>query len=287
MNKILVTGASGQLAQEIQRIENSYDNEFFFADKSVLDILETQAVENFINANSIDAIINCAAYTNVDKAEDEQSLADAVNYIAVKNLAQISLKHNIKLLHVSTDYVFDGKNFQPYTEEDVTNPQTVYGKSKQDGEKAILDLQVPNSAIIRTSWLYSSFGNNFVKTIIRLAKDKDELNVVADQVGSPTYAHELANTLVKLLHSLTCKDTQIYHFANQGICSWYDFAHKIVHTCKLDCNIKAIESKEYPTKAKRPYFSVLNTGKIRADMNIDIPHWEESLLVCLKKMKEV
>jgi len=303
MNNILVTGANGQLGSEIRELSCEYENNYFFTDRSELDISNEQAVNDFVNANNIDVIINCAAYTAVDKAEDDEDNADKINHLAVKYLSSIAKEKNIKLVHVSTDYVFDGKNYKPYTEEDVVSPNSVYGKTKLDGEKAMQETNPKNSIIIRTSWVYSSFGANFVKTMLRLGKDKDELGVIFDQVGTPTYARDLARVILEILLQLDSRvkpendedchsqldwesNVEIYHYSNEGVLSWYDFAKEIMRMAKLECKINPIETKEYPTPASRPYFSLLNKAKIKKEFNIEIPYWKDSLDKCLKIMGE-
>ena len=282
MNKILVTGANGQVAKEIKEIVEG-DERFIFSSKDKLDITDFKKLEGFLETNNIKTIINCAGYTNVDKAESEKELALKVNFEGVKNLAELSRKFNIKLIHLSTDYVFDGKNYKPYVESDKTNPVNFYGISKLKGEEAIKELNSKNSIIIRTSWVYSKYGNNFVKTILKYSKEKDELNVVYDQIGSPTYSKDLAEVLLLLVE----KDIYgIYHFSNEGVLSWYDFAKEIVKMAKIDCKINPIESFEYPLPASRPHFSLLNKSKIKKELNIDLPYWKDSLDECLRELGE-
>ena len=284
MSKVLVTGANGQLGSEIKELASS--DEFYFTDSGSLDIADFDAVLEFIIENSIDVIINCAAYTAVDKAEEEIELADKINHLAVKNLAQIAKNNTIKLIHVSTDYVYDGKNYKPYVEDDKTNPQSVYGKTKLAGEEALKKINPKDSIIIRTSWVYSSFGNNFVKTMLRLGKDRDELGVIYDQVGTPTYARDLAKVILDIYSKLQSEKTEIYHYTNEGVLSWYDFAKEIMKMAKLECGINPIETYQYPTPASRPHFSVLNKSKIKNKFNIEIPYWKDSLSNCLVKLGE-
>ncbi len=286
MINVLVSGSNGQLGSEIRELSTSYLYSFFFTDKETLDITNELYIKNFVKTNSIDVIINCAGYTAVDKAEIEKDLADKINHIAVKNLAQISRENNIKLIHISTDYVFDGKNYQPYKEEDVTNPQSIYGKSKLEGENAIIEHDLVNSIIIRTSWVYSSFGNNFLKTMLRLGKEKKELAVIFDQVGTPTYAKDLAKTILDIIPKINNKKTEIFNYSNEGVLSWYDFAKEIMEMAKLSCMINPIETKDYPTPAKRPHYSVLNKSKIKSTFKIEIPYWKDSLDDCLRKLGE-
>ncbi|MDL2251221.1 dTDP-4-dehydrorhamnose reductase [Odoribacter sp. OttesenSCG-928-J03] len=282
---ILITGAKGQLGLELQKIGFTALDEEFYTDVDELDITDYDAVEDFVSKNEIDTIINCAAYTAVDKAEDEQEVATEINTKAVANLAKIAYNNDCLLVHISTDYVFDGMAEEPYTEKSKTNPQSVYGHTKLAGEKAILSsgcLEI----IIRTSWLYSEFGSNFVKTIKRLATEKEELNVVADQIGSPTYAVDLAKAIVAIVTDNELVDkTGIYHFSNEGVCSWYEFAKEIVKQLKLSCVINPVTTDQYPTKAKRPAYSVMDKSKIKKAFNIDIPEWKDGLKRCLKAMQ--
>jgi len=284
MANVLVTGSNGQLGSEIKEL-SSNDN-FYFTDSKSLDISEFALVEKFVKEKEIDVIINCAAYTAVDKAEEEQTKADKINHLSVKNLAQIVKNNGIKLIHVSTDYVFDGKNYKPYTEDDATNPQSVYGKTKLAGEEAIKAITPKNSIIIRTSWVYSSYGNNFVKTMLRLGKERDELGVIYDQVGTPTYARDLAKSILEIYPKLENEKPEIYNYTNEGVLSWYDFSKEIMKMAKLSCKINPIETHEYPTPAKRPHYSLLNKAKIKKDFSVDIPYWKDSLSECLVKLGE-
>ena len=287
MLNILVTGANGQLGSEIRKLSINYPYRFYFTDKEELDIANLEDIKKYIAKNSINTLINCAAYTAVDKAEFNQELADAINHKAVKNLANISKEKEIKLIHISTDYIFDGKNFKPYIEKDLPNPQNIYGKTKLDGEKAVQEINPKNSIIIRTSWVYSSYGNNFVKTMLRLGKEKKELKVVFDQIGTPTYARDLAKTILDIAPIVQNEKVEVYHYSNEGVASWYDFAKEIMYIAKLDCKINPIETKEYPTPAKRPYYSVLNKNKIKSTFDIDIPYWKDSLNNCLQRLGEI
>ncbi|MDB0004174.1 dTDP-4-dehydrorhamnose reductase, partial [Flavobacteriaceae bacterium] len=240
MNNILVTGGNGQLGSELKEIAPNYqDYNFLFTDVKDLDITNHSAVAAFIENNNITVILNCAAYTAVDKAESEPELADAINHLAVANFAQIAKDKNIKLIHISTDYVFDGTNHKPYLETDTPNPQSVYGKTKLDGELAMQQINPANSIIIRTSWVYSKFGNNFVKTMLRLAETRDEISVVADQIGSPTNAADLAKSILDILPQISNETVELFHYSNEGVCSWYDFAKAIF-------DIKAIAIKVNP-----------------------------------------
>lgn len=284
MVNILVTGANGQLGSELKALSNAYPYTFFFTCKDQLDMTDKHAVADFIETYTIHAIINCAAYTAVDKAESEQECADKINHQAVKHLALIAKERNIKLVHISTDYVFDGMNHKPYLETDGTNPQSVYGKTKRDGENALLHVKLPNSIIIRTSWVYSSHGTNFVKTMLRLGKERERLGVIFDQVGTPTYARDLAQVILEILPNINNAQTEIYHYSNEGVTSWYDFAQEIMKMAKLTCKVSSIETKEYPTPVKRPHYSLLNKSKIKKDFGILIPYWKDSLGECLKKL---
>ena len=273
-DKILVTGANGQLGTELQKLLPNA----MFADVDVLDITDLEAVKKFVADNQIDTIINCAAYTAVDKAEDDAELAQKINEYGPRNLAL----SGAKIIHISTDYVFAGTNHKPYLPEDETNPVSVYGKTKRAGELAVLD-NAKVAVIIRTAWLYSTHGNNFIKTMRRLGAERESLNVVADQIGSPTFAGDLAQAIVTILPQMNETNKGIYHYTNEGVCSWYDFATEIVNLSGLVCKVNPIPSSAYPTKAIRPLYSVLNKEKIKNVFNIEIPHWKESLVKCLKQ----
>lgn len=285
-NNILVTGANGQLGQEIKVLSANYSAEttFFFTDKEDLDITQLEDVELFIKENSIDVVINCAAYTAVDQAEDDIKIADLINHIAVENLGKVSKKHDLKLIHVSTDYVFNGEAFLPYREDTETSPKSVYGKTKLEGEQSLVDLKLSNAIIIRTAWVYSEFGANFVKTMLRLGNERDQLGIIYDQIGSPTYAHDLATVILTILPKIKNNKIETYHYTNEGVCSWYDFAKAIFEIKKIECAVSAILSSAYPTKATRPHYSVLNKEKIKDKFAIEIPHWRESLKACLGKI---
>jgi len=283
MNNILVTGGNGQLGSELKEIiPNFSDYNFLFTDVSDLDITVHDEVRAFIESNNINVIINCAAYTAVDKAESEPELSNAINHLAVANFAQMAKDKNIKLIHVSTDYVFDGTNHKPYVESDVPNPQSVYGQTKLDGELAMQQINPANSIIIRTSWVYSKFGNNFVKTMLRLAETRDEISVVADQIGSPTNAADLAETILSILPQVSNETVELFHYSNEGVCSWYDFAKAIFDIKSIDIEVNAIESTEYPTAAERPFYSVLNKERIKEVFQIEIPFWKDSIIKNLK-----
>lgn len=284
MKKVLVTGGNGQLGSELRRLpQDDLSAKFLFTDLPELDITSPTAVRQYIEKNRPDIIINCAAYTQVDKAESEPDIAFRVNAEAVKILSQEAVRAGAGLIHISTDFVFDGSKNTPYSEEDMPNPLSVYGKSKLEGERYALEAGM----VIRTSWLYSSSGQNFLKTILRLGKERDEIRVVFDQVGTPTYAGDLAQAIRALVHRYvtmhTVPEKEIFHFSNEGVCSWYDFAHEIIHLAKLPCRILPIETHEYPLPARRPAYSVLNKNKIRQHLGIIIPHWTESLRACMNE----
>jgi dTDP-4-dehydrorhamnose reductase len=286
MFNILVTGSNGQLGSEIKELSPEYDYHFFFTDRTTLDITDTKAIKEFVEKNTIVAIINCAAYTAVDKAEDDEVNADKINHLAVKYLTQIAKEKKIKLIHVSTDYVFDGTSFKPYTEEDITNPNGIYGVTKLAGEIAMENINSSDSIIIRTSWVYSSFGANFVKTMLRLGKERDSLGVIYDQVGTPTYAKDLAKMILDILPQISNTKVEIYNYSNEGVLSWYDFAKEIMRMAKLECQINPIETVDYPTPASRPHYSLLNKSKIKKEFNLSIPYWKDSLDECLTIMGE-
>ncbi|MCT7574653.1 dTDP-4-dehydrorhamnose reductase [Aliarcobacter butzleri] len=283
---VLITGSNGQLGSEIKELSNLYSYNFFFTDKTNIDITSKDNVKDFCQTNNINVIINCAAYTAVDKAESDIENADLVNRKAVKKLALVSKELNIKLIHISTDYVFDGKSFKPYCEEFQTNPQSIYGKTKLDGENEMRDINPLNSIIIRTSWVYSYYGNNFVKTMLRLGKEKESLGVIFDQVGTPTYAAHLAKIILDIIPNIKNDKVEIYNYSNEGVLSWYDFAKEIMKMAKLNCKINPIETYQYPTPAKRPHFSLLNKKKIKSMFNIEIAYWKDGLDDCLRRLGE-
>ncbi|WP_152018788.1 dTDP-4-dehydrorhamnose reductase [Aliarcobacter butzleri] len=283
---VLVTGSNGQLGSEIKELSNLYSYNFFFTNRTNIDITNKDNIKDFCQTNNINVIINCAAYTAVDKAESDIENADLVNRKAVKKLAIVSSELNIKLIHISTDYVFDGKNFKPYKEEFQTNPQSIYGKTKLDGEKELINVNPKNSIIIRTSWVYSFYGNNFVKTMLRLGKEKESLGVIFDQVGTPTYAAHLAKIILDIIPNIKNNKVEIYNYSNEGVVSWYDFAKEIMKMAKINCKINPIESFQYPTPAVRPHYSLLNKAKIKKEFNIEIPYWKDGLDDCLKRLDE-
>ena len=273
----LITGCNGQLGTEIKKLLP----DAICADVDTLDITDAIAVKKFISENKIDLIINCAAYTAVDMAESNIELATKINVDGPKNLAQ----SGAKLIHISTDYVFDGTGHTPYTPSDATNPTSVYGKTKRDGELAVIE----NSkcyVIIRTAWLYSPYGNNFVKTMRRLGSERESINVVSDQIGTPTYAADLASAIVKIIPQMTEEKSGIYHFTNMGVCSWYDFATEIMELSGLNCLVNPIKTAQYPTPATRPSYSVLDKDVIKDIFDIKIPHWKDGLRRCISELNK-
>lgn len=283
--KILVTGANGQLGNEMKNIlEKECPGITFYTDIQELDLLDAQAVELFVLKNEITHIVNCAAYTAVDRAEEDKAMCAAVNIDAVKNIANAADAVGAKIIHISTDYVFDGTAHRPYKESDKVNPISQYGTTKRTGETALIAL-APDSIIIRTSWLYSPYGNNFVKTMIRLGKERNQLKVVCDQVGTPTYARDLAKAIYAILISHQWVEG-IYHFSNEGACSWYDFTKSIHRIAGIKtCEVLPIPTEDYPTAATRPAYSILNKSKIKATYGVEIPYWEESLQECIKRLE--
>lgn len=284
---VLVTGATGQLGSEIQSLASHYLNyTFTFTDRDTLDLSNLCKMEDYFDHRRFDAIINCAAYTAVDKAESESELADAINHRAVSMLAKIAKRDNSTLIHISTDYVYDGKHHRPYVESDPTDPQGVYGRTKQDGENAILQVAPKNTLIIRTSWVYSSFGNNFVKTMLRLGRERETLGVIYDQVGTPTYARDLAQAILDILPNVENETPGIFHYSNEGVASWYDFAKAVFDLCGIECTVNPITTDQYPTPAARPHYSLLNKARIKNDFGITLPYWRDSLRECLKELGE-
>ena len=283
--KILVTGSDGQLGRSIQQRNSLYpDFKFDFTDIDQLDITDKSALKLHIEATKPDVIIHCAAYTAVDKAEGEREKAFLLNATAVEYLARLALENEILLIHISTDFVFDGKSNKPYIEEDIAQPISTYGKSKLAGEKAILKY-APNAIIFRTSWLYSEYGHNFVKTILRLAAERSEIKVVSDQVGTPTYAGDLADAILKILQSnYQPNGVQLVHYSNEGFASWYDFAEEIIEINNLKCTVHPIKTDEYPLPAKRPNYSVMSKEKFKQYFHTNILEWKESLKVFLKNL---
>jgi dTDP-4-dehydrorhamnose reductase len=287
---ILVTGSNGQLGSEIKELSVNYkDFNFLYRDLPQLNICREDALSKFILNQNIDVVINCAAFTEVDQAEENSEIAEQVNSLGVHNLVKALEKVNGKLVHISTDYVFDGTKSEPYEELDHVNPLGVYGKTKRGGELAIINSDL-DAIFIRTSWLYSSFGNNFVKTMNRLGNETSSLNVISDQIGTPTYARDLAKVCLDIISiSETDKISnkgKIYHYSNEGVASWYDFACSVMELSGSNCKVKPIQTKDYPTVVKRPHFSVLNKTKIKNNFKIEIPYWKESLKDCISKLKQ-
>lgn len=280
---ILITGCNGQLGNEMQLLEKvNTQHQYFNTDVAQLDITNPEAIEEFVNNNAIDIIVNCAAFTAVDKAESSQELCHLLNAKAPEYLAAAVAKRGGYLVQVSTDYVFDGTNHTPYTEDEATCPNSVYGSTKLEGEKLAM-AACANTMIIRTAWLYSTFGNNFVKTMIRLGQEKPELGVIFDQIGTPTYAGDLAAAIMAAInHGIV---PGIYHFSNEGVISWYDFTKAIHRIAGItSCHVKPLHTTEYPTPAARPHYSVLDKTKIKQTYGIEIPYWEESLEKCVAKL---
>lgn len=285
MQKILVTGCNGQLGSEMQVAANRFPSfQYIYTDVAELDICDKNTLDSFVKENAVNIIVNCAAYTAVDKAEDDIELCYKINRDAVRNIGEVASENNLKVVHVSTDYVFDGTNYLPYTEDLPVCPATVYGKSKLEGEQALME-SCGQAVILRTAWLYSSFGNNFVKTMIKLGTERESLNVIFDQIGTPTYAADLADAILCLLSNETFVPG-IYHYSDEGVCSWYDFTKTIHRIAKVTCNVQPIETKDYPARTPRPHYSVLNKSKIKSTYNISIPHWEESLEKCINLMQK-
>lgn len=288
MIPILITGSNGQLGTELRKyslLDTTF--QWHFTDLDTLDITNPESLNGFIQEHQIQYCVNCAAYTAVDKAEDEPELAHLVNAVAVKNLADACYKSNSLLVHISTDYVFDGEHYKPYVETDPMNPVSAYGKSKADGEE-ILQQHDCRSVIIRTSWLYSATGNNFVKTMIRLGKERSELRVVADQAGTPTWAADLASAIMHILiKQQKLNRKEVFHYSNEGLISWYDFARTIMELEQLNCSIIPISSAEYPVRTKRPFYSVLDKSKYRNWSGEPIPYWKDSLINCLIELRQM
>lgn len=282
MITVLVTGGNGQLASCIKDVTNAYDGyTFIYTDYPDLDICDVSKVNDFFSLNTIDFCINCAAYTAVDKAEEEKDIAFEINSNGVKNLAKICSKYNTKLVHISTDFVFEGLRNMPYKETDIATPISVYGATKLQGEIEI-QKSLAEHYIIRTSWLYSEHGNNFMKTMLRLAEFKDEIGVISDQIGTPTYAGDLAKVIMEIIHK-DLKPFGLYHYSNSGVASWYDFAMAIFDISNSKIKVNPISTSEYPTAAKRPTFSLMDKTKIKTTVKIEIPYWRDSLTVCLNK----
>jgi len=283
--KILVTGANGQLGNELKVLAPSFPACYFiFTDIAELDITNEEETDLLISKEQPVVIVNCAAYTAVDKAEQEPDLAFLINDKAVGNLARAASKNNALLIHISTDYVFDGKGYKPYAEDDPVNPVSLYARSKQAGEQQVQSF-AKKALILRTSWLYSEFGSNFVKTMIRYGKERGKLNVVYDQTGTPTYARDLAKTIMEIItKGPECTGVEIFHYSNEGVSSWYDFAKTIMELSGIPCIIDPIETKDYPLPATRPFYSVFNKSKIKQRLQLEIPYWKDSLKECIRRL---
>lgn len=284
MENILITGCNGQLGNEMQLLAKKYGQyKYFFTDVAELDITDESAVRTFIIENQIDCIVNCAAFTAVDKAEESVELCDRLNHAAPGYLAKAVSEQGGCMIHVSTDYVFDGTNHTPYRENEPTCPATVYGRTKLAGEEAVMQ-HCPQSVVIRTAWLYSAFGNNFVKTMLRLGREKKNLGVIFDQIGTPTFARDLATAIFAVINQGI--KPGIYHFSNEGVISWYDFTKAIHRIAGIDtCQVSPLHTDEYPAPAPRPHYSVLDKTKIKETYHIDIPYWEDSLRECIKQLE--
>lgn len=286
MLNILITGANGQLGRELRRLGGISPNNYIYTDVAELDITDADAVLRAVERDRIDVIVNCAAYTNVERAEEDEATADLLNHRAAGNLAAAAKATGATLFHVSTDYVFDGASCVPYTEEMPTSPQSAYGRTKLAGEQAVIESGC-NYLIFRTAWLYSEYGNNFLKTMLRLTSERDTLKVVFDQAGTPTYAGDLALAIFSIIEAGRYAGNEgVYHFSNEGVCSWYDFAAEIAAAAGHDtCRIEPCRTAEFPTKAARPAYSVLDKTKIKTVFGMEIPHWREAMLYCLKQLK--
>jgi len=297
--RILVTGKNGQLGRSIQKTvntdtkigNNQSPNDFIFVGREDIDLSSESSISNYFgNNDKFDLIINCAAFTQVDKAEQEAELANQINHLAVKQLASIASNQHARLIHISTDYVFDGESDKPYIETDTTNPINVYGRTKLSGEKALQKVMPLNAIIIRTSWVYSEYGNNFVSTMLRLGREQDELSVVNDQMGSPTYATDLAGVILEIIRHKKFRDidqtTQIYNYSNEGEISWHEFAKEIFKLVEIDYKVSPITAQQYPTPAKRPRNTFMNRDKIVKVFNIKISNWKSSLNTCMTILKK-
>jgi dTDP-4-dehydrorhamnose reductase len=289
----LVTGANGQLGRSIKSLVNlqNISNSFVFTTRDQLDLSYLNNIQSYFKDRKFDLIINCAAYTKVDKAELNEKQANLINHLAVKKIAEIAQSNNIKLIHISTDFVFDGFKSQPYLESDTADPLNTYGKTKLAGENAVISIMKFNAIIIRTSWVYSEYGNNFVDTILKLVKNGNELDVVSDQIGTPTYAYDLSLAILNIIRSEKFnrneQESQIYHYSNKGFCNWYDFANEIIKILGSNCILNSIKTEDYLTTAKRPRNTVMSTDKISQEFDLKINYWKDSLKVCMKKLSVI
>ncbi|MBP5396567.1 MAG: dTDP-4-dehydrorhamnose reductase [Bacteroidales bacterium] len=283
--RIDILGANGQLGSEMRCLSTLHTGfDFTFSDLPDVDITSSESLKSHFDSVRPDIVVNCAAYTAVDRAESESALAEAVNHFSVENIARLSCEYGFLPLHISTDYVFDGTSCRPYLETDPCNPVSVYGRTKRAGEEALM-AHARRAVLIRTAWLYSSFGNNFVKTMLRLGQERPVVKVVFDQIGTPTYAADLADVIMRFAGKATeINDVQVFHFTNEGVCSWYDFARRIIASVSESCKVLPIVSSEYPTPVTRPHYSVLDKRKIKEELQIEIPHWEDALQRCLAKL---
>ncbi len=291
MKNILVTGGDGQVGMELQNLQAHYPKfTFRFTDAKDLDITDVAAINQYFDGFRPDYIYNCAAFTAVDKAEEVVGLALKVNTLGAENLAKAAKKYGSKLFHISTDYVYDSSQNTPYIEGDSAHPGGIYAITKYLGDKAVLDIH-PSSIILRTSWVYSSYGHNFVKSMQKFGVERDQLNIVYDQIGTPTYAHDLAKAMLDITQKLESNELEssvaqgVFHYSNEGVASWYDFAVAIFDLEGIECDVQPILSKEYPTPARRPPFSLMDKGKFKATFGLPIPYWRESLVACLKELK--
>ena len=285
--KVLITGSNGQLGNEIKEFASVYPHyDFLYTDVNELDIANAADVNQYFKIHKPDVIINCAAYTAVDKAETDEANAFLINATASGILAHAAAITGTFMVHISTDYVYDGRNFQPYVETDTVNPVSVYGKSKLAGEKEVQETGA-KAFIIRTSWLYSAFGNNFIKTMMKYGRERESLNVVFDQIGTPTYAHDLAKAILEMLpQAIKAKNIEVYHYSNEGVASWYDFAKAVHQFANITCQVSPIPTKDYPLPAERPFYSVLDKSKIKKHFSIEIPYWRDSVKACIKRLEK-
>lgn len=282
---ILITGANGQLGTEMRNVSAGSKDKYIFTDVAELDITDSVAVDRCVASENVDVIVNCAAYTNVDKAEDEEQAADLINHKAVAILATTAAKYGVTLIHISTDYVFDGRSTIPYRENNATSPIGAYGRTKLSGERAVIESGC-RYLIFRTAWLYSPYGKNFMKTMIKLTAEKEILSVVFDQVGTPTCAADLAALIYKVIADRLLDRQGVYHFSNEGVCSWYDFAVEIRNLCGNTSNIIPCHSDEFPSKVARPHYSVLDKTKVKNTFGVTVPYWKDSLKDCIKKLNK-
>ena len=290
--KILVTGKTGQLGRSIRKIVESthQKHEYIFTTRAELDFSIIKSISSYFQYHQFDLVINCAAFTTVDKAEEEKELTGLINHEALKQICEILIQNNTKLIHISTDYVFDGNSKKPYKEDDIPNPINFYGKTKLEGEKVVQKIMPKNAIIIRAGWIFSEFGGNFLDTILKLGKEREELNIIYDQIGSPTYAMDLAEAILTIIDSKKYnsedQETEIYHYSNEGSCSWYDFAKVIFKLANIKCKINPIKSDEYVSNSKRPSYSIMSKDKIKKNFNLVIPYYQDSVNQCIAQKLE-